>query len=75
MINVDMIATDYQGFRHMVNCASEHIENQGCNTLLFDRHNQVIAMMQAGRIDKAGRAHPAQYFVREPSQLRHALAA
>lgn len=75
MINVDMIATNYQGFRHMVNTASQHIENQGNNTLLYNHQNQVIAMMQAGSIDRAGRAHPAQYFVREPSQLRQRLAA
>lgn len=70
-----MIATDYQNFRQMIQYSSQYIENQGNNTLLYNQKNQVIAMMQAGRIESDGRAFPAQYFVRDPKQLRQQLAA
>lgn len=75
MINVDMIAADYQKFRQMIQYNSQHIENQGSKTLLYNQQNQVIAMMQAARIESDGRAIPAQYFVRDPKQLRYQLAA
>lgn len=56
---------DYRQFRqHLADFASRTIEGKGYETIIYDQHGDIQAIVHAASIDNSGRCYPAEYFIR-----------
>lgn len=56
---------DYRQFRqHLADFASTTIEGKGYETIIYDQHGDIQAIVHAASIDNNGRCFPAEYFIR-----------
>ncbi len=56
---------NYPIFRETLNQNKGHrIKNLGYETLLYDKHNKLIALMKAASIEHSGYSQPTRYYIR-----------
>lgn len=56
---------DYRQFRqHLADFTSTTIEGKGYETIIYDQHGDIQAIVHAASIDNSGRCFPAEYFIR-----------
>lgn len=56
---------NYRQFRqYMAATCSTVIKGKGYETVIYDKHGDIKAIVHAASIDEQGRCHPAQYYVR-----------
>ena len=59
-----LLHVDYAFFRKTLDVAAgSKIKSKGLSTLLYDKRDRFLALVQAPSIDQEGRCNPAQYFV------------
>ncbi len=62
--SMKLLNVDYSLFRRTLGArAGSKIKSKGMSTVLYDRFNNVLAVVKAASIDETGRCSPAQYFV------------
>lgn len=56
---------DYRRFReHLADFTTTTIEGKGYETIIYDQHGDIQAIVHAASIDNLGRCYPAEYFIR-----------
>lgn len=56
---------DYRQFRqHLADFATHVVEGKGYETIIYDQHGDIQAIVHAASIDNTGRCYPAEYFIR-----------
>lgn len=56
---------DYRQFRqHLADFTTQTVKDQGYETVIYDQHGDIQAIMHAASIDNNGRCYPAEYFIR-----------
>lgn len=56
---------DYRRFReHLADFTTTTVEGKGYETIIYDQHGDIQAIVHAASIDNLGRCFPAEYFIR-----------
>lgn len=56
---------DYRQFRqHLADFSTRTVEGKGFETVIYDQHGDIQAIVHAASIDNNGRCFPAEYFIR-----------
>lgn len=56
---------DYRQFRqHLGDFSTRTVEGKGYETVIYDQHGDIQAIVHAASIDSNGRCFPAEYFIR-----------
>ena len=56
---------DYRQFRqHLADITTSTIKGKGFETIIYDQHGDIQAIIHAASIDNKGRCYPAEYFIR-----------
>lgn len=68
---------DYRLFRqHLAHITTRTIKGKGFETVIYDQHGDIQAIVHAASIDNNGRCYPAEYHIRstaiEPALLQAA---
>jgi hypothetical protein len=59
---------NYLQFRDFVGqLGKQHIRNRGYETVIYDRHRDIQAIVHSASIDEKGQCHPAIYYIRDMS--------
>lgn len=67
---------DYQAFRKIIDAAGgNRVKQIASGTVLYDRKDRPLAIMQQAAIDSLGRCQPNRYFVNRQQHGELALSA
>ena len=67
---------DYRQFRQfMTGITTNVIKGKGFETVIYDDHGDIRAIVHAASIDEQGRCHPAEYYIRAAAVSSHLSAA
>lgn len=56
---------DYRLFRqHLADFKTTTVDSKGYETIIYDQHGDIQAIVHAASIDNLGRCYPAEYFIR-----------
>lgn len=61
----DFKQVNYSQFRNTLSSsAGQKVKSKGLQTWIYDRNNQILAVLKAASISVLGKAEPAQYYIR-----------
>lgn len=56
---------DYRQFRqHLADFKTTTVDSKGYETIIYDQHGDIQAIVHAASIDNLGRCYAAEYFIR-----------